>query len=92
MIDHLSTYATDYSATHQFYQAVFGVLGYAIQAEFELDDDAEFPKRKICAWGPPGKTTSCSTLTETTSKRSVIQADEERIRWKKRNRFDFLKS
>ena len=57
MIDHLSTYATDYVATRQFYEAVFGVLGYAIQAEFELDDDEELPKRKICAWGPSGKTT-----------------------------------
>jgi len=55
MIDHLSTYAKDFAATRAFYAAVFGVLGYEIQADMKLTDDVDLPGRKICAWGPPGR-------------------------------------
>lgn len=55
MIDHLSTYALDYAKTRTFYAAVLEVLGYDVQAEFTLDQDDELPGRRICAWGPPGR-------------------------------------
>ena len=45
MIDHLSTYATDYAATRAFYEAVLPVMGYRVQAEYP----------NVCAFGPPGK-------------------------------------
>ena len=55
MIDHLSTYATDYSATKAFYAASLGALGYQVQCEMEMTWDTEFPGRHACAFGPPGK-------------------------------------
>lgn len=55
MIDHLSTYATDYSATKAFYDAALRPLGYSIQHEMVAAWDPEFPERQICAFGPPGK-------------------------------------
>ena len=56
MIDHLSTYATNHAATRSFYDAVLGVLGFGIQAEMTLDTDEELAGRRICAWGPAGRT------------------------------------
>ena len=55
MIDHLSTYAKDFALTRDFYKAVLGALGYEIEFEMQLDADEELPNRKICAWGPPGR-------------------------------------
>lgn len=55
MIDHLSTYATDFTLTKAFYKAVMNELGYGIQAEMSLDDDNELPGRQMCAFGPPGR-------------------------------------
>lgn len=55
MIDHLSTYATDYAATRAFYESVFPVLGYEMRADFALEHDEDLPGRKMCAWGPPGR-------------------------------------
>ena len=49
MIDHLSTYATDYDATRAFYQAVFTPLGHTLQMEF-----ADQPGQRMCAFGPQG--------------------------------------
>jgi len=45
MIDHMSTYATDYAASRAFYQAVLPLLGYTVQAEFP----------NMCAFGPAGR-------------------------------------
>jgi catechol 2,3-dioxygenase-like lactoylglutathione lyase family enzyme len=45
MIDHLSTYATDYAATRAFYEAVLPPLGYTLQMDF--------PDNNMCAFGPP---------------------------------------
>jgi catechol 2,3-dioxygenase-like lactoylglutathione lyase family enzyme len=56
MIDHLSFYATDYTATRNFYVACLGALGYEIQTESEIAQDPDLPNRKICAFGPSGKT------------------------------------
>lgn len=55
MIDHMSTYATDYAATRAFYEATLPGLGYAVQAEFVTEWDPEWPARRICAFGPAGK-------------------------------------
>ncbi len=51
MIDHLSTYATDYPLTKAFYSTVFEVLGITLQTEFVTDWDNEFPDRRCCAFG-----------------------------------------
>jgi catechol 2,3-dioxygenase-like lactoylglutathione lyase family enzyme len=51
MIDHLSTYATDFDATRSFYAAALGALGYSVQSEMVASWDTEFPERRICAFG-----------------------------------------
>jgi catechol 2,3-dioxygenase-like lactoylglutathione lyase family enzyme len=56
MIDHLSTYATDFSATKAFYEAVLAKLGFSIQAEMTFDSDPDLPGRRACAFGPDGRT------------------------------------
>jgi catechol 2,3-dioxygenase-like lactoylglutathione lyase family enzyme len=55
MIDHISSYTTDFPAARAFYEAVMHSLGYAIQAEMVTDWDPDFPERRCCAWGPSGK-------------------------------------
>ena len=47
MIDHLSTYATDYKATREFYRTVFEPLGHALQMEF-----SDHSGKQMCAFGP----------------------------------------
>ena len=47
MIDHLSTYATDYLATREFYRAVFAPLGHSLQMEF-----TDPSGKQMCAFGP----------------------------------------
>ena len=54
MIDHISTYALDYVASKNFYDAVFKPLGHSIQAEFVADWEPEFPTRRICGFGSNG--------------------------------------
>jgi catechol 2,3-dioxygenase-like lactoylglutathione lyase family enzyme len=55
MIDHLSFYATDYLASKAFYAAVLESLGYGLGQELTATWDPEFPGRRMCAFGPPGK-------------------------------------
>ena len=57
MIDHMSSYATDFEATRSFYESVLGVLGYAVQQNLSFDADPDLPGRKATAFGPAGKTT-----------------------------------
>ena len=52
MIDHLSTYATNFERTRDFYNAVFTPLGYGKLMEFSSSEDADMPGRRICAFGP----------------------------------------
>lgn len=52
MIDHLSTYATNFDSTKAFYAAIFTELNYAVQAEIELDEDPDLAGRRACAFGP----------------------------------------
>ena len=54
MIDHLSTYSTDFSSTKAFCIAVLGALGYSLQAEQVFDADPDLPGRRACASGPDG--------------------------------------
>jgi len=55
MIDHLSTYATNYPATKAFYEATLSKLGYSIQNEMVFDSDPALPGRRACAFGPEGQ-------------------------------------
>jgi len=55
MIDHLSSYTTDFPASKAFYNAGLGTLGYEIQAEMVASWDPEFPECRMCAWGPSGR-------------------------------------
>jgi catechol 2,3-dioxygenase-like lactoylglutathione lyase family enzyme len=47
MIDHVSTYASDFAATRAFYLATLPLLGYPLQ----VDNVA----KGVCAFGPAGK-------------------------------------
>ena len=55
MFDHLSTYATDYELTKQFYDRVMTALGYSVQAEFVAEWNQDFSDQRMCAYGPKGK-------------------------------------
>ena len=55
MIDHLSFYATDYDASKKFYEAALPTLGYGLTTSMVASWDTEFPTRRMCAFGPPGK-------------------------------------
>ncbi len=55
MIDHLSTYATDFEATKAFYTATFAPLGYAVQSEFVAEWNADFPTQRMVGFGKDGK-------------------------------------
>ena len=52
MIDHLTTYATDFDATKAFYDATLPSLGYPLQVEMVTEWDPEFPTRRLVAYGP----------------------------------------
>ena len=51
----MSTDATDYPTTQRFYTATLGALGYTIQMEMTISWDPDFPERRCCAFGPPGR-------------------------------------
>lgn len=51
MIDHLSTYATDYEKTKKFYAKTLPLLGYPLQGEWNTDGSAP----KMCVFGPEGR-------------------------------------
>lgn len=55
MIDHISTYATDFEVTKQFYVAVFEPLGYALQREFVAEWNQGFPTQRMAGFGAEGK-------------------------------------
>ena len=55
MIDHLSTYATNFDATKAFYPAVLAELDFSVQAEITLDADPDLPGRRACAFGSNGR-------------------------------------
>jgi catechol 2,3-dioxygenase-like lactoylglutathione lyase family enzyme len=55
MIDHISTYATDFLPTRSFYEAALQQLGYTVQSEMTLESDPDLPGRRACAFGPGGR-------------------------------------
>ena len=55
MIDHMSSYATDFPATRAFYEAALGALGIGVQMEMTFDQDPDLPGRRACAFGPAGR-------------------------------------
>jgi catechol 2,3-dioxygenase-like lactoylglutathione lyase family enzyme len=55
MIDHVSSYATDFEETKRFYDAVLPGLGYACVMEMVASWDADFPERRMVAYGEGGK-------------------------------------
>jgi catechol 2,3-dioxygenase-like lactoylglutathione lyase family enzyme len=55
MIDHLSTYATNFPATRAFYEAALAKLGFSVQAEMTFETDPNLPGRRACAFGPKGR-------------------------------------
>lgn len=57
MIDHLSTYATDFDATQKFYDAAFSALGFERNVNMVTSWDPENPTRRICAYGEGKKPT-----------------------------------
>ncbi|NNL64931.1 MAG: VOC family protein [Myxococcales bacterium] len=56
MIDHLSSYTTDFPAARHFYEAALGSLGFGVQRELVMTRDEALPGRRACAFGPPGRT------------------------------------
>ncbi len=52
MIDHMSSYATDFDATKAFYDAALAALGFGVVTEMVMDWDPELPGRRACAYGP----------------------------------------
>jgi catechol 2,3-dioxygenase-like lactoylglutathione lyase family enzyme len=55
MIDHASTYATDYDATIRFYDAVLPGLGYVRQMDRVASWSPDWPTQRMCAYGPKGR-------------------------------------
>ncbi len=55
MIDHLSSYTTDYDASRAFYLAALAPLGYGLQREMQTEWDPDWPTRRCAAFGPDGK-------------------------------------
>ena len=55
MIDHISSYATDFLASKAFYEAALAELGYTPQADMVMPGDPDLPGRRACAFGPEGR-------------------------------------
>ncbi|GAB1137855.1 MULTISPECIES: VOC family protein [Shewanella] len=55
MIDHLSSYATDYPRTRDFYLETLNALGYPLVMELVAEWNSEFPSQRMCAFGPDNK-------------------------------------
>ncbi len=55
MIDHISSYATDFPATKRFYESALGALGFGVVSEMVMGWDTELPNRRACAFGLPEK-------------------------------------
>ena len=51
MLDHLSTYATNYERTKAFYLHALTPLGAKLVAEFETENTTTGAKERVCAFG-----------------------------------------
>jgi catechol 2,3-dioxygenase-like lactoylglutathione lyase family enzyme len=63
MIDHLSFYTTQYDRAKLFYEAAFATLRYAKTRDLVARWDADWPTRRMCAFGPGDD--ACFWLIET---------------------------
>ncbi len=57
MIDHISSYATDFDSTMAFYRAALAKLGYGLQLDRVFEADPDLPGRRASAFGPDGNPT-----------------------------------
>ena len=55
MIDHVSSYTTNFPASKTFYEAALAELGYGVQAEMVMDSDPDLPGSRACAFGHDGR-------------------------------------
>ncbi|MGH8265379.1 MAG: VOC family protein [Steroidobacteraceae bacterium] len=55
MIDHLSSYTTDFPAALRVYDAALKALGYERVVNMVATWDTDFPTRRVAAYGPAGK-------------------------------------
>jgi catechol 2,3-dioxygenase-like lactoylglutathione lyase family enzyme len=79
MIDHLSTYTTDFEAARGFYDAALAALGYERNVEMVMEWDTEFPNRRACAYGAgPKPTFWLVEVRETFTPRHVAFAARDR--------------
>lgn len=78
MIDHISTYATDFAATRRFYEAALGTLGYAVVTEMEMSSDTELPNRKACGFGTDRPVFWVIEVREASSPRHIAFAAADR--------------
>lgn len=69
MIDHVSSYTTQYERAKRFYECAFAPLGYHKQTEFVAEWNQDFPEQRMCAFGPDKK--SVFWLIETTVSHSL---------------------
>lgn len=82
MLDHISSYATDYDKTKAFYDAALGALSYVEVAQMVMDWDEELPGRRACAYGPNGKATFwvIETMVEYTPRHmAFVAADRDAV-------------
>jgi catechol 2,3-dioxygenase-like lactoylglutathione lyase family enzyme len=55
MIDHLSTYATDFVATCRFYDAALAPLGFTKNMDMVASWNPDWPTQRFAAYGPGQK-------------------------------------
>ena len=55
MFDHISTYATDFVITRDFYLAALAPLQLTLVAEFESVNPDSGETERVCAFGKPGR-------------------------------------
>lgn len=55
MIDHLTSYATDFLATKRFYEQALAPLGARVMMERTATWNPEWPEQRMCAFGPPNR-------------------------------------
>ncbi len=78
MIDHISTYTTDFPSTKAFYESALAELGYSVQMEMSFDSDPVFPGRRACAFGSVRPVFWVIETREAASPRHVAFAAENR--------------
>ena len=52
MIDHLTTYATDFAKTQRFYDVTLAILGYTRVVDMVATWNPDWPTQRMCAYGP----------------------------------------